>query len=217
VLTVLMCLMISSLTYAQTNKVAALRELRITCLETFNTTHERLEELRSFVEQQTSRQRAAADQLFQLGQSVATANRRLLDLQQKRTTTKTGVEQARIATDRAVTSYQTAGQTLPRGEPWADDGAKALTELRRAADATPRDQWKHLRVKEAESQFATTVRDWRAARREFERTGFDLELRAASVNFTRISNQLAIASTELESLATLLTNRASRAHVVDHQ
>lgn len=116
-----MCLMISSSTYAQTNKVAALRELRITCLETFNTTHERLEELRSFVEQQTSQQRAATDQLFQLGQSIATANRRLLDLQQKQTTTKTGVELARIATERAVTSYQTAGQALPRGEPWADD------------------------------------------------------------------------------------------------
>lgn len=201
--------MFSALAQAQTNKVAALRELRITCLETFNTTHERLEELRSFVEQQTGRQRAAADQLFQLGQSVAAANRRMLDLQQKRTTTKTGVEQARLATDRAVTSYQTAGQALPRGEPWADDGAKALTELRRAADATPRDQWKHLRVKEAESQFATTVRDWRAARREFERAGFDLELRAASVNFARISNQLATASIELESLATQLTNRAT--------
>lgn len=87
--------------------------------------------------------------------------------------------------------------------------AKALTELRQAADATPRDQWKHLRVKEAEAQFATTVRDWRAARRDFERAGFDLELRAARVNFIRISNQLATASTELESLATLLTNRAT--------
>lgn len=207
VLPVLLCLLLPALTQAQTNKVAALRELRITCLETFNTTHERLEELHSFVEQQTSRQRAAADQLFQLGQNVAAANRRILDLQQKRTTTKTVVEQARIATDRAVTSYQAAGQALPRGESWADDGAKALTELRRAADATPRDQWKHLRVKEAEAQFASTIRDWRAARREFERAGFDLELRAASVIFTRISNQLAAASTELESLATLLTNR----------
>jgi chromosome segregation ATPase len=199
--------MFASLTQAQTNKVAAMRELRITCLETFNTTHERLEELRSFVEQQTGRQRAAADQLFQLRQSVASANRRILDLQQKRTTTQTGFEQARIAIDRAVTSYQAAGQVLPRGEPWADDGAKALTELRRAADATPRDQWKHLRVKETEAQFTTMVHDWRAARREFERAGFDLELRAAGVIFNRISNQQATASTELESLATLLTNR----------
>jgi hypothetical protein len=212
-----MCLLFSAVAPAQTNKVAVLRELRITCLETFNTTHERLEELRSFVELQTSRQRAAADQLFQLGQTAAAANRRILDLQQKRTTTKTAVEQSRITVERAVTSYQAAGQTLPRGEPWADDGAKALTELRRAADATPRDQWKHLRVKEAEAQFASTIRDWRAARREFERAGFDLELRAASVIFTRISNQLVIASTELESLATLLTNRASRAHVVKHE
>lgn len=208
-LLVLLCLVFSPSTQAQTNKVAALRELRITCLETFNTTHERLEELRSFVEQQTSRQRAAADQLFQLGQNVASANRRLLDLQQKRTTTKLGMEQVRIATERAVTSYQAAGQALPHGDSWADDGAKALTELRRATDATPRDQWKHLRVKEAEAEFATTVRDWRAARREFERAGFDLELRAAGVIFTRISNQLAAASTELESLATLLTNRTS--------
>lgn len=199
--------MFSALAQAQTNKVAALRELRITCLETFNTTHERLEELRSFVEQQTGRQRAAADQLFQLRQNVASASRRILDLQQKRTTTQTGVELTRIAIERTVTSYQAAGQALPRGEPWADDGAKALTELRRVADATPRDQWKHLRVKEAESQFAMTVRDWRAARREFERAGFDLELRAAGVIFNRISNQLATASTELESLATLLTNR----------
>jgi len=207
VLPVLTCLMFASLTHAQTNKVAALRELRITCLETFNTTHERLEELRSFVEQQTGRQRAAAEQLFQLRQNVTSASRRILDLQQKQTTTKTGFAQARIAIDRAVASYQAAGQALPRGEPWADDGAKALTELRRAADATPRDQWKHLRVKEAEAQFATTVHDWRAARREFERAGFDLELRAAGVIFNRISNQLATASTELESLATLLTNR----------
>jgi len=208
-LPVLLCLMFPPLTQAQTNKVAALRELRISCLETFNTTRERLEELRSFVEQQTGRQRAAADQLFQLGQSVAAANRRMLDLQQKRSTTKTNLEQVRITIERAVTSYQAAGQALPRGESWADDGAKALTELRRAADATPRDQWKHLRVKEAESQLATTVRGWRAARREFERAGFDLELRAASVIFTRISNQLAAASTELDSLATLLTNRAT--------
>lgn len=206
-LPVLMCLLFSVVAPAQTNKVAVLRELRITCLETFNTTHERLEELRSFVEQQTSRQRAAADQLFQLGQTAAAANRRILDLQLKRTTTKTAVEQSRITVDRAVTSYQAAGQALPRGEPWADDGAKALTELRRAADATPRDQWKHLRVKEAEAQFASTIRDWRAARREFERAGFDLELRAAGVIFNRISNQLVAASTELESLATLLTNR----------
>lgn len=208
-LPVLLCLMLPPLTQAQTNKVAALRELRISCLETFNTTRERLEELRSFVEQQTGRQRAVADQLFQLGQSVAAANRRMLDLQQKRSTTKTNIEQVRITIERAVTSYQAAGQALPRGESWADDGAKALTELRRAADATPRDQWKHLRVKEAESQFAATVRNWRAARREFERAGFDLELRAASVIFTRISNQLAASSTELESLATLLTNRAT--------
>lgn len=207
VLSGLICLLFSVVAPAQTNKVAALREIRITCLETFNTTHERLEELRSFVEQQTSRQRAAGDQLFQLGQNVATANRRILDLQQKRNTTKTAVEQSRIATDRAVTSYQAAGQALPRGEPWADAGAKALTELRRAADATPRDQWKHLRVKEAESQFADTIHDWRAARREFERAGFDLELRAAAVIFTRISNHLASASTELEALTTLLTNR----------
>jgi len=209
VLLVCLGLLAATLTQAQTNKVATLRELRITCLETFNTTHERLEELRSFVEQQTSRQRAAADQLFQLRQDVASANRRILDLQQKRTTTKTGVEQVRIEIERAVTSYQAAGQALPRGESWADDGAKALTELRRAADATPRDQWKHLRVKETESAFASTLREWRAARREFERAGFDLELRAAGVIFNRISNQLASASTELESLATLLTNRDS--------
>lgn len=184
-----------------------MRDLRIACLETFSTTQERLQELGSFVEQETGRQRAAADQLFQLEQSVASAKRQISDLEQKQTITKTEFEQDRIGIERAVTSYKAAGQNLPKGEPWADEGAKALAELRRVADATPRDQWKHLRVKEAETQFSATVHDWRTARREFERAGFDLELRAATITFDRISNQLAEASTELSSLEGLLTNR----------
>jgi len=203
----LACLMSSALASAQTNKVGSMRDLRIACLETFSTTQERLQELGSFVEQETGRQRAAADQLFQLKQSVALAKRTISDLEQKQAITKSQFEQDRIGIERAVTSYKAAGQNLPKGEPWADEGAKALAELRRAADAAPRDQWKHLRVKEAETQFSSTLHDWRAARREFERAGFDLELRAATVTFDRISNQLAATSTELSSLDGLLTNR----------
>jgi hypothetical protein len=199
--------MSSSLAFAQTNRVGTMRDLRIACLETFSTTQERLQELGSFVEQETGRQRAAADQLFQLRQSVDSGKRKISDLEQKQAITKAEFEQDRIGIERAVTSYKAAGQSLPKGEPWADEGAKAIAELRRAADATPRDQWKHLRVKEAETQFSSTLHDWRTARREFERAGFDLELRAATVTFDRISNQLAETSTELSSLGGLLTNR----------
>jgi chromosome segregation ATPase len=203
----LVYLMSSSLAFAQTNRVSTMRDLRIACLETFSTSQERLQELGSFVEQETGRQRAAADQLFQLRQSVDSAKRKISDLEQKQAITKSEFEQDRTGIERAVTSYKAAGQSLPKGETWADEGAKAIAELRRAADATPRDQWKHLRVKEAETQFSSTLHDWRAARREFERAGFDLELRAATVTFDRISNQLTEASTELSSLDGLLKNR----------
>lgn len=184
-----------------------MRDLQIACLETFSTTQERLKELGSFVEQETGRQRAAADQLFQLKQSIDSAKHKISDLEQQQAFTKSEFERDRIGIERAVTSYKAAGQNLPKGEQWADDGSKAMAELRQDADATPRDQWKHLRVKEAETQFSSTVHDWRAARREFERAGFDLELRAATVTFDGISNQLAAASTELSFLHDLLTNR----------
>jgi chromosome segregation ATPase len=207
IVSMLACWMFSSLADAQTNKVASMRELRIKCLETFNTTQERLEELRAFVDQQTDRQRSAAIRLFALQQNVTSAKRTIVDLQQQQTNLITRVEQARGGVERAVTSYKAAGRNLPTGESWADDGSRALTELRREADAAPRDQWKHKRVKEAESEIASTVHDWRAARREFEHAGFDLDLRAAPVIFNRISNQLAVATAELNSQMALLADR----------
>src|SRR5579862_7675318 len=107
----LACLIFSSSAIAQTNRVGAMRDLRIACLETFNTTQERLQELGSFVEQETGRQRAAADQLFQLRQSVDSDKRKISDLEQKQAITKSEFEQGRIGIERAVTSYKAAGQS----------------------------------------------------------------------------------------------------------
>lgn len=203
------CVTVASFANAQTNKVDAMRELRMACLESFNTTHERLEELHSFVEQQTERQRSAADQLFQLQQSAASARRRIAELEQKQTNVTVEFSQAEEGIDRAVASYKAAGKNLPSGESWAEDGSKALAELRRDADANPRDKWRHERVKNIESEFTATVHDWRAARRQFERAGFDLDLRTAPITFKGISNQLSAASAELKSLGTLIGERES--------
>src|SRR5579864_955051 len=106
----LVCLMSSPLAFAQTNRVDTMRDLRIACLETFGTTQDRLQELGSFVEQETGRQRATSDQMFQLRQSVDSAKRKISELEQKQAVTKSEFEQDRLGIERAVTSYKAAGQ-----------------------------------------------------------------------------------------------------------
>ena len=68
---------------AQTTNVAELREMRVACLESFNTAKTRLDELHVFVQQQVQREHNAANQLFQLQQSAATAKRRNVELEQQ--------------------------------------------------------------------------------------------------------------------------------------
>ncbi len=94
---------------------------------------------------------------------------------------------------------------MPNGESWAQDGSAALNELRRAADAAPRDTWKHKRVKEIEGEFIDTLREWRAARRSMERASFDLELRAAPSAYKNVAGQIERASGELKALEKQLT------------
>ena len=82
---VLLAVMSSS---GQTTNIAELRELRVTCLESFNDAKSRLDELHEFVEQQAGRERGAADELFQLKQSAASAKRR--NTREKSTLTGSG-------------------------------------------------------------------------------------------------------------------------------
>src|SRR5664279_2583429 len=67
---------------AQTTNMAELRELRVACLESFNSAKTRLDELHGFVAQQAERERAAANQLFELQQNAASTKRRDRELQQ---------------------------------------------------------------------------------------------------------------------------------------
>jgi chromosome segregation ATPase len=192
---------------AQTTNIADLRELRVDCLESFNTAKTRLDDLHGFVAQQADRERAAANQLFQLKQSAASAKRRNSELQQHVRECTNLLARAQAATQQAAASYHTAADAMPTGESWAADGSAALGELRRAADATPREVWKHKRVREIEAEFIDTLHQWRAARRSMEQASFDLELRAAPAAFKRVDAQIGSASGELASLQTQLDER----------
>jgi chromosome segregation ATPase len=185
---------------AQTTNVAELRELRVACLESFNNAKTRLDELHEFVEQQAGRERGAADELFQLKQTAASAKRRNGELQQHARECTNLLSRAERALQQSTASYRAAVESMPNGEAWAQDGSAALNELRRAADAAPRDTWKHKRVKEIEGEFIDTLREWRAARRSMERASFDLELRAAPSAYKNVASQIDAASGELKAL-----------------
>ncbi|HWQ92911.1 MAG TPA: hypothetical protein VN673_14640 [Clostridia bacterium] len=192
---------------AQTTNMSELRELRIACLESFNTAKARLDELHEFVGQQAERERTASDQLFDLQQSAASAKRRNLDLQQEVRRCTSRLERAQGAIERATTSYRAAVESMPSGEDWAKNGSAALAELRRAADAAPQDVWKHKRFKEIQVEFVDTLQQWRAARRWMEQASFDLEMRAAPGVFQRITRQIESASKELKALERQLADR----------
>jgi chromosome segregation ATPase len=194
---------------AQTTNMAELRDLRISCLESFNSAKTRLDELHGFVGQQTERERAAADQLFELQRSAASAKRRNRELQLQVRQCTNLLGWARGAVEKATASYRTAADSMPSGEAWAADGSAALNELRRAADAAPRDAWKHKRVKEIEAEFVDTLHQWRAARRSMEQASFDLELRAAPGAFRRVAGQIESASVELKALESQLAEKQS--------
>jgi chromosome segregation ATPase len=192
---------------AQTTNMTELRALRVACLESFNTAKTRLDELQEFVGQQTERERSAANQLFQLQQSAASATRRNGELQQQVRQCTNLLGRAQSAVEKATAGYRAAVDAMPNGESWAADGSAALNELRRAADASPRDTWKHKRVKEIEAEFMDTLRQWRAARRSIEQASFDLELRAAPSAFRRVARQIDSVSTELKTLESQLAER----------
>ena len=192
---------------AQTTNMAELRELRVACLESFNSAKTRLDELHGFVAQQAERERAAANQLFELQQSAASTKRRSRELQQQVRQCTNLLDRAQSAVEKATTSYRAAVEAMPSGEAWAADGSTALNELRRAADAAPRDTWKHKRLKEIEAEFVDTLHEWRAARRSMEQASFDLELRAAPSAFRRVAGQIESVSGELKALEGQLAER----------
>lgn len=192
---------------AQTTNMAELRELRVSCLESFNSAATRLNELRDFVGQQAERERAVAKNLFNLQQAGASAKRRNSELQQQVRQCTNLLSRAQRATEQATASYRAAVEAMPSGEAWAADGSAALNELRRAADAAPRDTWKHKRLKEIQAEFMDTLREWRAARRSMEQASFDLELRAAPSAFRRVTGQIESVSAELKALGTQVAER----------
>lgn len=192
---------------AQTTNTAELRELRVACLESFNNAKTRLDELHEFVGQQSEREHAAADQVFQLQQSAASAKRRNGELRDQVRECTNLLGRAQSEVEKATASYRAAVAAMPTGESWAADGSTALTELRRAADAAPQDTWKHKRVKEVEAEFVNTLHDWRAARRSIEQASFDLELRATPSAFRRVADQIQAVSRELKGLETQLAER----------
>jgi len=192
---------------AQTTNMAELRELRVACLESFNSARMRLDELHGFVAQQAERERTAANQLFELQQSAASTKRRNRQLQQQARQSTNLLGQAQTALEKATASYRAAVEAMPSGEAWAADGSAALNELRRAADAAPRDTWKHKRLKEIEAEFVDTLHQWRAARRSMEQASFDLELRAAPSAFRRVAGQIESVSGELKALEGQLAER----------
>lgn len=200
-------LLVSLAAFAQTTNMAELRELRVACLESFNLAKTRLDELRGFVGQQAEREHAAADQLFQLQQSAASAKRQNSELQLQVRQYTNLLGRAQSAVDKATTSYRAAVEAMPSGDTWAAEGSAALNELRRAADAAPRDTWKHKRVKEVEAEFMDTLHQLRAARRSMEQASFDLELRAASSAFRRVAGQIESVSRELKGLEGQLAER----------
>lgn len=187
--------------------MAELRELRVACLESFNSAKLRLDDLHGFLAQQTERERAAANQLFGIQQNAASAKRGNTELQQQVRQCSNLLARARASLEKATASYRAALDSMPSGEAWAADGSAALNELRRAADAAPRDAWKHKRVKEIEAEFVDTLRQWRAARRSMEQASFDLELRAAPSAFRRVAGQIESASDELKALEKQLAER----------
>jgi chromosome segregation ATPase len=192
---------------AQTTNIAELRELRVACLESFNSARTRLDELHGFVGQQSEREKAAANQLFRLQQEAAAAKRRSGELQLQVRQCTNSLGQAQRGVEKATASYRAAVEAMPSGDTWAADGSAALNELRRAADAAPRDTWKHKRLKEAEAEFIETLHQWRAARRSMEQASFDLELRAAPSAFRRVATQVESVSGELKALESQLAER----------
>jgi hypothetical protein len=205
VATTLVLALVSGL--AQTTNMSELRALRVACIESFSTARIRLDELHGFVEQQAEREHAAADQLFQLKQNAASASRRNRELQQHARQATNSLERARKSLEQSTASYRAALEAMPNGEPWAQEGSAALNELRRAADAAPRDTWKHKRVREIEGEFVETLHQWRAARRAMERAGFDLELRAAPGAFKDVARQIDLSVAELKKLDGQLAER----------
>ena len=192
---------------AQTTNMAELRELRVACLESFNSAKTRLDELHGFAGQQAEYERAAGNQVFQLQQSAASAKRRHRELQQQVRQCTNSLGRAQGAVEKATASYRAAVEAMPTGEAWAADGSAALNELRRAADAALRDSWKHKRVKEIEVEFMDTLHEWRAARRSMEQANFALELRAAPSAFRRVAGQIESVSGELKTLDSQLAER----------
>jgi hypothetical protein len=192
---------------AQTNNFADLRDLRVACLETFNSARSRLDELHAFVEQQAAGEKSAASQLFQLRHNADDAKRRIEDLKQTQVENKTRLENARTAVQRATVSYAAAVKALPNDEKWASEGSAAINELRRAVTATPQIEWKRKRLKEVESEYVETIKQWRAARRSFEQANFDLELRTSPGVFKRVDDEAKSTDTELDSLSSVLAER----------
>ncbi len=192
---------------AQSTNMARLRELRVACLESVNSAKTRLDELHGFIGQQAEREHAAADQIFQLQQNAASAKRRNGELQQQVRECTNLLVRAQTSVDKATASYRAALDSMPSGEAWSTDGSAALNELRRAADAAPRDAWKHKRLKEIEAEFVDTLHQWRAARRSMEQASFDLELRAAPGAFRSVAGQIEAASGELKALESQLAER----------
>jgi hypothetical protein len=192
---------------AKTNDITDLRELRLACLDTFESARSRLDELHGFVEQQAAREQSAANELLTLQYNASTAKRRIDELKKLQFENKTRVENARNEVQRATASYVAAGKAVPMDDKWATEGSVAINDLRRAVAADPQIEWKRSRLKEAEAEYVESYKRWRAARRYFEQLNFDLELRASQAVFLRIENASKSTDAELEALSALVSER----------
>lgn len=202
-----LALAVSAAAQTTNTNMVELRELRVACLESFNNAKTRLDELHDFVGQQAEHERIAANRLFQLRQNAASAKRRSGELELHIRQCTNLLSRSQHALDQATASYRAAADSMPSGEAWAADGSVALNEMKRAADASPRDGWKHKRVKEIEAEYIATLHQWRAARRCMQQASFDLELRAAPGAFQRIMRQIDSAAGELKNLDSQLAEQ----------
>ncbi|MEI7733032.1 MAG: hypothetical protein WCO56_25900 [Verrucomicrobiota bacterium] len=189
---------------AQVPSLGEMRELRVSCLESFNAAQSRLDDLREFVSQQANRQRGVAERLSKLEKDAAEDKVRLVNLEQSRADNKTRLDRTATAVERATSSYRTAGKVLPNGEAWVTDGSAALAEMRRLVMASPDNEWRRERTREAEQKFGEAMGGWRAARREFDQAGFDLELRTSPNSFKRLGDQNKAMAGELTTITSQL-------------
>lgn len=192
-----------------TNRFSELRDLRISCLESFNITKNRLEDFHGFLEQQAAKEKVFEDKLVQIQQQVDATKRSQETLSRRASRITNEIESIRGQLDRATTSFRKAVEVLPTGEDWATDGAAVIREIRRAADAAPRDEWKRQWVSECEGAYEEVLNEWRAARRAVDGARFDLELRAAPSVFKRTSDQIVAVEKELKSLKNLILERGN--------